>query len=170
MTNYIRPYVLFNGRKYTKYYRYYTTGPHDGERYLHRAVWVDANGPIPEGHHVHHVDGDLDNNDISNLECVLAFDHLSGHGKENADQARELMNEHARPAARQRHIQNDEVMQSHKRKAAAAMWANRKMHTKHCASCGEDYETPFPTRSKYCGLTCKQRGFRARRPDYYKRK
>ena len=39
-------------------------------RRLHRAVWEHHNGKIPNGYHVHHKDGDRNNNDISNLELL----------------------------------------------------------------------------------------------------
>lgn len=46
---------------------------------LHRQVWEDANGPIPDGWHVHHIDEDITNNDISNLQCLPMGDHLRVH-------------------------------------------------------------------------------------------
>lgn len=44
--------------------------------YLHRVVWQDANGPIPEGHHIHHIDRDRGNNSLENLEAVPAREHF----------------------------------------------------------------------------------------------
>jgi hypothetical protein len=41
-----------------------------GERSLHRRVWVEHNGPIPEKHDIHHKDENWRNNDIKNLECL----------------------------------------------------------------------------------------------------
>jgi len=43
---------------------------------LHRVIWEDHNGKIPWDCIIHHKDGDSSNNDISNLECVKARDHL----------------------------------------------------------------------------------------------
>ena len=72
----------FNGKTY-----YRLGGPggyfkNDGKS-LHRAVWTYYNGPIPEGHHIHHKDHNKENNDLSNLECIQGSAHMSMHGKEN---------------------------------------------------------------------------------------
>lgn len=44
---------------------------------LHRVIWEDNNGPIPEDCIIHHKDGNSLNNDLSNLICVPISDHLS---------------------------------------------------------------------------------------------
>lgn len=78
--------VEFNGRKYRRYpesqnptHRKYFGRA--GAR-LHRDVWIYHNGSIPDGHHIHHIDGDTGNNDISNLECIPASDHRAEHKDE----------------------------------------------------------------------------------------
>lgn len=45
----------------------------------HRHVWEEANGPIPEGWEVHHVDGDRFNNELSNLVAMSPEDHRAHH-------------------------------------------------------------------------------------------
>lgn len=55
-----------------------TTKPVD---YLHRDVYRDHHGPIPDGYHVHHVDHDPDNNDPSNLAVISPSDHARHHGE-----------------------------------------------------------------------------------------
>ena len=80
--------VVFNGETYvrnpkSRYYFKHTTRncERKNAKQLHRAVWEYYNGTIPEGYHIHHIDGNIDNNDISNLECVQAWEHLSCHAK-----------------------------------------------------------------------------------------
>ena len=78
--------VVFNGKRYNRYpespnpahRRYFARS---GAR-LHRDVWIFHNGPIPEGMHVHHIDGDTGNNDISNLACVSRKEHWRLHAEE----------------------------------------------------------------------------------------
>ena len=52
-----------------------------GRKYveLHRVVWGCERGAIPDGFHIHHVDGNPANNDSANLECLPAAEHLRLH-------------------------------------------------------------------------------------------
>lgn len=50
-----------------------------GVEYLHREVWRHHHGDIPSGHHIHHIDGNCQNNDISNLECLTPKEHMAHH-------------------------------------------------------------------------------------------
>ena len=69
------PFVVFEGRKYTRrVVGYYgcTTGSRD---YLHRDVWRAQHGPIPKGKDVHHIDRNPANNHISNLALMSKAEH-----------------------------------------------------------------------------------------------
>lgn len=72
------PPVSFEGDRY--YFRsregYYSTL--SGKR-LHVAIWERANGPVPHGHIVHHLDGDRLNNQIENLMPMTRADHARHH-------------------------------------------------------------------------------------------
>ncbi len=46
----------------------------------HREIWIQHYCSIPEGWHIHHVDGDHFNNNILNLECVSPTQHKARHG------------------------------------------------------------------------------------------
>ena len=46
---------------------------------IHRACWEAYHGPIPKGHHIHHVDGDRTYNDICNLRCMTKGEHTRVH-------------------------------------------------------------------------------------------
>lgn len=47
----------------------------------HRYVWEQANGPIPDGYDVHHIDGNGHNNDLSNLQLIKHGEHVAMHTK-----------------------------------------------------------------------------------------
>lgn len=49
---------------------------------LHRLIWEEYYGPIPEGFDVHHKDENTANNDISNLELISHPKHASHHKKD----------------------------------------------------------------------------------------
>ena len=52
-----------------RYYRPHAGHVRNGVSSLHREIWRDHFGPIPDGHHIHHIDGNPDNNDIENLNA-----------------------------------------------------------------------------------------------------
>ena len=45
----------------------------------HHLVWVIANGPIPPGNHVHHVNGDRQDNRLENLRVMDKPKHMRHH-------------------------------------------------------------------------------------------
>ena len=51
----------------------------DCHRMLHDIVWENANGSIPDGYEIHHIDGDKQNNDIENLKLVTPLEHKRIH-------------------------------------------------------------------------------------------
>lgn len=46
---------------------------------IYRRVYEQNFGPIPKGHHIHHIDGDHSNNNPENLMCVTAQEHFCIH-------------------------------------------------------------------------------------------
>lgn len=94
--------IFYNGKKYNRYpnskssslRRYYYR--HDKWKEspvaLHRQIWIDNHGPIPEGWDIHHKDGNPDNNSIENLEALPPKEHRNKHP----------MSEEARAAASER--------------------------------------------------------------------
>ncbi len=57
------------------YFRY-------GKEYVHRIVAEAWYGPIPEGHHTHHIDGDVTNNHPDNLRIMTESEHHRWHLKD----------------------------------------------------------------------------------------
>ena len=43
--------------------------------FLHRKIYEDNFGKIPEGYHIHHIDGDTENNSPDNLEALSPSEH-----------------------------------------------------------------------------------------------
>lgn len=61
--------------------------PSRSSEYLHRIIWSTYNKTkIPENHHIHHVDGNKNNNHIKNLALISKSKHhsLHNHGVNNS--------------------------------------------------------------------------------------
>lgn len=124
---------------------------------LHKAVYEFHKGKFPKGLVVHHKDFNKENNDISNLEVLSKSRHAELHAKtnkwigskENIQQLTE-----AQELAKKWHG-SEEGKKWHSVNGKKA-WEKRKYYKKECIVCGEEYTTPYPTRSKYCGTKCKK--------------
>jgi|DEB0MinimDraft_12_1074336.scaffolds.fasta_scaffold78270_1 hypothetical protein len=126
-----------------------------GTARLHRDVWSAANGPIPEGNHVHHIDGDTLNNDISNLECVTPEQHRAEHpwSDERKRKQREFLDSirhmtkawHASPEGREQH-----------KNAGAMAYDNFVPAEKLCAHCDTAFmPKAIGNRDLFCSNKCK---------------
>lgn len=62
-----------------KYYRITSGKEGNNKKLLHRLMFEDFYGRIPEGCNVHHKDGNKLNNCIMNLQMLTHFQHLSLH-------------------------------------------------------------------------------------------
>lgn len=81
--------IEYNGKRYHRYpdakqrnHRVYYTYHGKWKQppvALHRQIWMDNFGEIPKGCHIHHKDGNPDNNSIDNLECITAKEHIHKH-------------------------------------------------------------------------------------------
>lgn len=48
----------------------------------HRYLWEQANGPIPKGYIIHHINGDVQDNRLENLLCLTPKEHKRLHKEE----------------------------------------------------------------------------------------
>ena len=156
------PEQWFNGKRYKLYNgeRYFSRGT----KRLHRVVWEFHKGEIPEGYDIHHVDGNSFNNEIENLNLVKSSLHQRMEGKkrfkENPEFARSFQSKGIEKAKEWHSSEEGKRWHSeHGRKT----WVNRERFRKNCEQCGNEYETHFPERSKYCHNNCKAKALRARR-------
>jgi endogenous inhibitor of DNA gyrase (YacG/DUF329 family) len=149
--------TYFDGGLYRRWpsERYWSRG---GSK-LHRDVWQAAFGPVPRGCHIHHRDGNPDNNCLANLECVPASEHLS------------------RTWAAEWH-KSDEGRLWHRRHAKRSKsWTKWKREPRECPSCGKTFNALIRKSGNaqiYCGQTCKVAAYRDRQrvwaKNYRKRK
>lgn len=152
----------FLGCAYWKCGRYYQRR---GKR-LHRVVWEHHNGPIPKGFHVHHIDGDVENNAIDNLELLPASAHLKHHANHpgHIEYAKWHMEKRMRPRAVVWH-RSAEGREWH----SAQGQRNGALPPRFpfvCVECGRQ-DIAKQRNRKYCSDACFQRAFRRRNPGYY---
>lgn len=120
---------------------------------LHEEVWKSAHGPIPDGCHIHHIDGDPGNNAVSNLECLTPGEHLREHWtperaerqREHLDAIRHLAAEwHGSPEGRAWHSEHA---------ARSILSVEPVEHT--CEQCGAGYVTRPKSINRFCSNACK---------------
>lgn len=156
------PVQEFNGKKYRlhKGERYFSSG----NKRLHIQVWKYYNGDIPKGYHIHHVDGNTHNNDISNLNLIHGTLHLRFEGKkrfkENPEWAKEF---HSKGIEKAKEWHKSEEGRKWHKEHGKKCWINKQYFTKNCEVCNKEYKTPFPTNSKFCHANCKATALRRRR-------
>lgn len=126
---------------------------------LHVYIWQKHNGPVPKGYHVHHKDENKDNNDISNLELLKAYDHLQLHAlkEERINFSKENINTTARPKAIEWH-KSEAAKETHKKiyeEHTRAVWMAPV--TKTCEICGKEYTVNHASanKSRFCSNNCK---------------
>lgn len=78
--------IEYKGIKYRRYpeaeekaHRVYYWAFEEGKSSLHREIYKNEHGEIPEGYYIHHKDGDPLNNDPENLEAVSPQEHSKKH-------------------------------------------------------------------------------------------
>lgn len=125
---------------------------------LHIYVWEKHNGPVPYGYHVHHIDHNQDNNDIENLELVVATEHLKHHAKyQNKEWARKNLEEYARPKAIEWH-KSEEGREWHKRQYERTKDSFHQRITITCLTCGVEVDVgKGGAGNKFCSNNCKSK-------------
>ena len=73
--------VEYQGRRFTKRPTGYIHETGGDRIALHRVMWEETYGPIPDGHEIHHIDGDKTHNELANFVCLSKADHARLHGK-----------------------------------------------------------------------------------------
>jgi hypothetical protein len=138
--------------------RYYQSGRKEApERLLHRRIWTDHSGPIPDGYDVHHRDGDWQNNGLENLELVTRQEHQAAHMRahwqdpEYQERTKGIL---ARAQADAQAWHSSEEGRAWHSDHGKQTWENRAPVTMVCTVCGHEFSTYFPTKARVCSKAC----------------
>lgn len=149
-------YQYFNNRRFGKYPGCkYWQDTSTTER-MHRYVWQYYHGKIPEGYDVHHIDHNVDNNDISNLELLSKSEHHKRHAAEMSSELKAFYRKNivkARMAADKWH--GSQTGREWHKKHYEQM--KERLHVKRdfvCLVCGKSF-TSTKIGSKFCCNACK---------------
>lgn len=151
-------YAEVDGIKFYKSAQGYWIGQVEGKpKRLHIYIWEKHNGPVPAGYHIHHIDGDKDNNEIENLTMLSRFEHQSLHGKTKTDKQSASFDEKVRPLSSLWH-KSEEGRSWHRKHYEETMrdqWEDKIVLK--CQVCGKEFETPriMRDKAKFCSNACK---------------
>lgn len=141
--------------------RYYQSGRKNvPERLLHRRIWSDLHGPIPEGMTIHHKDGDWRNNDLSNLEALPVAEHCRAHMRErwSEEESREAFMRglgQAREAAKQWHA--SEEGKAWHREHGRQSWGKAQPQELFCTVCSAAFFGHPTAGVRFCSRACRQK-------------
>lgn len=125
---------------------------------LHIYVWSFFNGEIPKGYHIHHIDGDKSNNEISNLDIMSRHNHLSFHGekytKENYESVINNLNKKVIPKAKEWH-KSEQGRKWHKEHYELMKSSLYKEKEFICENCGKKFIAIDNGINKFCSNACK---------------
>lgn len=125
--------------------------------FAHRWVWINYNGPIPKGCHIHHRDRDKGNNDINNLELMSRSAHLRLHSKDESriKHAREMAEKY-RPLTTKWHA-SPEGKAWHKFHALKCKFGKNDPVLYKCDTCDKNFKSSKLSNTRFCSNACKSK-------------
>ena len=129
---------------------------------LHREVWSEVHGPVPDGFEVHHRDHNRSNNSLGNLELLEGTEHARHHAlsPENRQRVLEQLPV-ARERAKEWH-QSEEGREWHKEQYKRTADALNAREERTCEECGTMFLGLLgkPERNRFCSPNCKAKARR----------
>lgn len=132
----------------------------------HVHVWNFFYGTIPKGFHIHHIDENKSNNDISNLTMITAKDHISYHSKktENVERSRRWC-KIIRPLTKDWHA-SEKGRKWHIEHAKKYNFGNWEKITYNCDQCHKTFESKKRSNTRFCCNACKSKWRRDQKIDH----
>ena len=131
---------------------------------MHRYTWWFHNGEIPEGFHIHHIDGNPENNAIENLEMIDRIVHSRSHAVDRMVNDPEKFNKFqvAGVKAAPAWHASEEGLKWHSEMAIkTAQRVSTHGVTLQCTYCGKDYQgIKNKIQAGYCSPNCQTKARR----------
>ncbi len=137
-----------------------------GRKPCHRIIWEEDVGPIPEGHDIHHKDGNKFNNLLSNLECLSKADHMRLHAIEGREKRSACMKKNSANVHAWLKTEKGKKFLSDKAKKQFEMRPEKEFT---CEVCSEVFKSKHTRHVKYCSDNCVMKARRLRKADMEER-
>lgn len=141
-------YKLYPGFKYFKQHTYY----------LHHKVWEFYKSKRKNGYHIHHINGNVNDNRIENLEEIESSEHLSLHAKMRIKDDKdwfESFHKKGIEAAKEWH-KSEEGIKWHKEHALKFNFGVFDFGEYNCEVCSDKYKKRTK-HQKFCSNKCKSK-------------
>jgi len=160
--------IVYNRLNYYRYpesehreARCYYHNPLTGRR-LHVVIWEDHNNcSVPKGYHIHHKNGNYDDNTIENLTCVPIGEHIRITLKNLTPEQKEKNIQHLaaiRPLTKKWHGSKE----GHDWHKNHALQRKPLAIKKNCEVCGKEF-IDKSGHGRFCHQNCKATALRRRR-------
>ena len=170
--------IFYNGFKFTRYpnskkwaeRKYYSGWVNGKKKRLHRYKYECEVGYIEKDFHIHHIDENTLNNDISNLEKKCRIKHVSQHIKERVENNKEWLNRFhlaGIESAKEWH-KSKEGLEWHKEHAKKTNFGVFDYGKDNCEECKKEYNRKTK-RARFCSNKCKSESRRKSGIDNEKR-
>lgn len=118
----------------------------------HVWVWNHFNGEVEKGSHIHHMDNNKSNNDISNLQKLLAKEYMRLHMTPERKEKSARWCAFIRPLTKEWHA-SKEGHSWHKANGISG-WEGCQERSVSCEVCATQFSTKV-YRQRFCSNTCK---------------
>ncbi len=130
----------------------------------HVWVWQYHHGKIQKGFHIHHIDENKSNNDISNLQCISVKEHFSKHDSEERRKNNQKHISDIRPLTKEWHAR-EEGRKWHKEHAERCNLGKWEPIEYICDQCHKNFKSSKRSITRFCSNPCKSKWRRKNKID-----
>lgn len=122
---------------------------------IQRAVWSYHHGEIPDGHSIHHIDEDKDNNNAENLQCLSNEEHSHTHYSKGNPVAESVKRKFTCEFCGQEYEATDVGLNRYcSKQCRDKARRQRRCVERVCVICGKTFWQSRDHRAKTCSTAC----------------